>query len=269
MRVFLIHRFDSRRAALRVLKDISSKDNISLNPIVLDSFGGSAWKSEALNALEECEAAVVFDIVSCRESENTSWEIAQARKRNKPIILIDPERTDADERDKLFKLYNGDEEFDSLFSRDGENTEMLYKMMVGSSEQLVQRRQRMNAFFITAIGSLLAISVALAKFGIFDSQMTSFFVIPVFAITGLLLCNSWQKLIDNYGKLNTAKFRVILQLERSLSAQIFSAEWVALGKGRRLRKYQSFTSTENSVPLWFATLIFSLVILALVWKIWG
>lgn len=91
----------------------------------------------------------------------------------------------------------------------------------------------------------------------------------VFGIIGLFLCNSWRNLIDNYGKLNASKFRVILKLEQSLSAQMFSAEWAALGKGRRPQKYQSFTSTENMVPLWFAILIFTLVLFASAWRIWG
>lgn len=91
----------------------------------------------------------------------------------------------------------------------------------------------------------------------------------VFGIIGLLLCNSWRNLIDNYGKLNAAKFRVILKLEQSLSAQIFSAEWAALGKGQRPLKYQSFTSTENMVPLCFAILIFILLLFIFSWQILG
>ena len=203
------------------------------------------------------------------ESENAAWEIAQARELNKPLILLDPNKLDGEELKKLSCLYHYDEEFNSFFKKDGKDTETLYKMMVDSSEQLIQRRQRMNAFFITAIGSLVTIAGALLKFGTVKSPTISFFVMAVFGIVGLFLCNSWRNLIDNYGKLNAAKFRVILNLEQTLSAQIFSAEWVALGKGRRPAKYQSFTSTENMVPLWFAVLIFSLVLFASSWHIWG
>ena len=127
----------------------------------------------------------------------------------------------------------------------------------------------MNAFFITAIGSLLAIAGTLTKVGAIESESMLFGIVVSFGLAGLLLCNSWRNLIDNYGKLNAAKFRVILKLEESLSAQVFSAEWAALGKGRRSQKYQSFTSTENMVPLWFATLIFVLVSFANLWKIFG
>jgi hypothetical protein len=176
---------------------------------------------------------------------------------------------DDDEIKKLRALYHHDEEFSSYFQTGGADTTTMYKMMVDSSEQLIQRRQTMNAFFITAIGSLLAIAGALAQFGTVKSPTISFLVMTGFGLVGLLLCNSWRNLIDNYGKLNAAKFRVILKLEQSLSAQVFSAEWAALGKGQRPQKYKSFTATENAVPLWFAVLMFSLILIASFWHIWG
>jgi hypothetical protein len=203
-------------------------------------------------------------VASCTDSKNAAWEIEQARLLNKPLILLDPETADRDALEHLTGLYHYNEEFDSYFKGGAANTEALYKMMVDSSEQLIQRRQRMNAFFITAIGSLLAIAGALSEFGSATSPTLSPPVVAAFGIVGLLLCNSWSNLIDNYGKLNAAKYRVILKLESSLSAQIFSAEWTALGKGRRPHKYKSFTATENAVPLWFAILIFSLLISMLV-----
>jgi hypothetical protein len=51
-------------------------------------------------------------------------------------------------------------------------------------------------------------------------KMGEFPSVPV----GLLFCNSWRNLIDNYGKLNKAKFDVILRLEKEFGAQIYSAE---------------------------------------------
>ena len=40
-----------------------------------------------------------------------------------------------------------------------------------------------------------------------------------------------------------------------MSCQIFSAEWIALGKGVRKEKYRSFTDTEKRVPLLFGLLL--------------
>jgi hypothetical protein len=269
MQVFLIYRFSARNDALSLLKSIAAKTNVVLNPIVLDSSRGDEWKPAALAGITESEAVAIFDFSSCMQSENAAWEIAKARELNKPLILLKADAMDDDEIKKLRALYHHDEEFSSYFQTGGADTATLYKMMVDSSEQLIQRRQTMNAFFTTAIGSLLAIAGALAQFGTVKSPTISFLVMTGFGLVGLLLCNSWRNLIDNYGKLNAAKFRVILKLEQSLSAQIFSAEWAALGKDQRPQKYKSFTATENAVPLWFAILMFSLILIASFWHMWG
>ena len=71
----------------------------------------------------------------------------------------------------------------------------------------------------------------------------------------------------NYGKLNKAKFDVILRLESDLSARIYSAEWIALGKGLRPNKYKSFTSTEKNVPFYFGLLIIVLMVILVAWHI--
>lgn len=269
MQVFLVHRFSSKRDAVRLLKEVADKCCISLRPIVLDNSSGDEWKEAALAGIGDSEAVVVYDLAACSESPNAAWEIARATGLKKPIVVLDPGDVSDVELDKLKALYHDDEEFNSYFQDDGKNTESLYKMMVDSSEKLIERRQKMNAFFITAMGALMALAGALAKFGTVESETISFVVMAAFGVVGLLLCNSWRNLIDNYGKLNTAKFRVILKLEKELSAQAFSAEWAALGKGRRPQKYQSFTSTENLVPLWFAILIIALLLFACLWKMSG
>lgn len=267
MKIFLVHRFLSRKSAIGCLKHIAKKEKISLDPIVLDSSGGDMWKLTASLEIEESEAVVVYDPDLCGESENAKWEIERAIELKKPIIFLKPKEIDREEIGKLCDVYHFSVEFNSFFKGKGPDTKTLYKLMVRSSEELIQRRQKMNAFFITAIGSLMAIAGALAKFGTNKSSAISYVVLSGFGVTGLLLCNSWRKLIDNYGKLNEAKYKVILKLEENLSAQIFSAEWAALGKGLRPKKYQSFTSSENMVPLWFSILIFSLVFFSSLWKI--
>lgn len=280
MQVFLIHRFIDKAAALRLIRKISKKQKIPLVPYVMNSSGGDGWKETARNEIGRSEAAIVFNKKACSESENATWEITVAKELGKPLVFLDYSNPDKKELDTLCAVYHFDQEFESFFKKpdrprfskqnEGGNDKNkdfieLYKVMVASSEQLIQRRQSMNAFFIAAIGSLLAFAGALVKFGNVESKTLSFIVISLLAVTGLILCHSWHNLIDNYGKLNKAKFRVITKLEESLSAQIFSAEWAALGKGSRPDKYRSFTSTEKNVPNGFAALIFILLFLSVGW----
>lgn len=267
MKVFVIHRFKDRKRASNKLKEIAKQNSLDLQPIFLDSSGGEEWKEHALKAIGEAEAIIVFNRKSCEESENAKWEIKKAEEAGKELIEINSNNRDKNSCERLKSIYDLKEEFDSCFSDNKEDYFELYKLMIDSSESLIQRRQKTNAFFITVIGSLLAIAGLLVKTGALNNG--SIGILYGFSVVGLLLCNSWRNLIDNYGKLNKAKFDVILRLEKEFGAQIYSAEWIALGKGLRPKKYKSFTSTEKNVPLYFGLLIIALTLVAVGWQIWG
>lgn len=267
MKVFVIHRFKERRQARSRLKKLAQQSSLEFQLVFLDSSGGEQWKSNALLAIDEAEAIVVFNRPSCEESENATWEIDKAIHSGKEIVDITAHGEDKESAHKLKLLYDLKEEFDACFSSDHKDKLELYKIMLESSEALIQRRQKTNAFFITVIGSLFAIAGLLVEMGAIHNG--AFGILYGFSVVGLLLCNSWRNLIDNYGKLNKAKFDVILRLEQDFGAQIYSAEWVALGKGLRPKKYRSFTSTEKNVPLYFSLLIVALTLMAVFWQIWG
>ena len=90
MKVFIVHRFATKKTAVSLLKSLASKGGIVLQPIVLDSSGGDAWKSIALSGINDCEAVAVYDSAECMKSANAVWEIEQARELKKPLILLDP-----------------------------------------------------------------------------------------------------------------------------------------------------------------------------------
>lgn len=267
MKLFVIHRFKDRKHAKKKLKKLAQDLSFEFHPIFLNSSGGEEWKQKAESAISQVEAAIVFNPSSCKESDNAKWEIEKVKEAGIAIIELNKTGDDAVSVSRLISLYELKEEFDKCFSSGSKDTFELYKLMIESSESLIQRRQKTNAFFITVIGSLLAIAGLLAKTGAINTG--SIGILYGFSVVGLLLCNSWRNLIDNYGKLNKAKFDVILRLEQELTAQIYSAEWISLGKGLRPKKYKSFTSTEKNVPLFFGLLIVVLTLVAVVWQIWG
>lgn len=260
MKLFVIHRFKDNGNAKRKLKQISQDLSIKLQPTFLDSSGENQWKEKANDAIYQAEAIIIFNPELCNESDNAKWEIEKAREAKKEIIELYNNSDNKDAIMRLLSIYNLKDEFDESFSsEDKDNVFQLYKMMVDSSEKLIERRQKTNAFFITVIGSLLAIASLLIKTGMLNGK--SQIILYGFSGVGVLLCNSWRNLIDNYGKLNKAKFDVILRLEKDLSARIYQAEWVALGKGMRPQKYKPFTSTEKNVPLYFGILIIALTLI--------
>jgi hypothetical protein len=122
----------------------------------------------------------------------------------------------------------------------------LYKMMVGSSEGLVSRRQGVNTFFLTMNGALLTASGLIVQGS--NEERLSALGILVLAVAGALLCLAWGSLIRSFGQLNSGKVKVINTMERYFPAAIYAAEWEALGRGKDPKVYRSFTSREIWVP---------------------
>lgn len=122
----------------------------------------------------------------------------------------------------------------------------LYKIMVGSSESLVQRRQAVNTFFLTINGALLTASGLIVQSA--QNEKMGAWGVAVLAVAGLILCGAWRSLITSFGQLNRGKFKVINTMERHLKSAIYAAEWEALGRGEDPKVYRSFTSREIWVP---------------------
>ncbi|MDA3884342.1 MAG: hypothetical protein PF638_01990 [Candidatus Delongbacteria bacterium] len=268
MKLFVIHRFKERKIAKTLLQKSGKLLNAKFELIFLDSKKDDKWKEKAIDAISKVEAVIIFNASSCEESENAKWEINKVKENSIPIVEVNSDNTPEDVCLRIKPLYNLEKEFLECFNSD-KQTNLLeqYKLMINSSENLIQRRLKTNAFFITTIGSILTIAGLLFKSNVLKGN--TFWLLYVFSIVGVLLCNSWRNLIDNYGKLNKAKFGVILQIEKQLSAQIYQAEWVSLGKGLRPDKYKSFTSTEKNVPFYFALLIILLTLIAIIWQIYN
>jgi hypothetical protein len=122
----------------------------------------------------------------------------------------------------------------------------LYKIMVGSSEGLVSRRQAVNTFFLTMNGALLTASGLIVQNS--TGSRWGALGVSVLSVAGAILCLAWRSLITSFGQLNRGKFVVINTIERYLSAAIYAAEWEALGRGDDPKVYRSFTSREIWVP---------------------
>lgn len=137
----------------------------------------------------------------------------------------------------------------------------LYKLMVGTSESLVARRQGTNTFFLTINGLILS------AVGLFIHQGVDIrshaLVVVVFCLTGLIISWSWRTLLTSFGQLNKGKFAVILRMEKSLAASIFDAEWEALDRGDNKKTYRSFTQNESRIPIVFSAIYILAAVIAL------
>ena len=258
-----------RSEAKEFLHSLQDTHGMFIEPIVLKNSYGDKWQKQAESKIQSAEVVIVFDTAACAESENTQWEIDRASDLEKPIIMLSRDDLTNGNLTGLQSAYEFSTEFDCCFdeqSADPAQLLELYKIMVTSSEQLIQRRQITNGFFFTVVGGFVGALGFLVSEEVLSKSNVLVLVFPL--AIGLLMCRSWKNLIDNYGKLNTGKFKVIHRLENILGTQIFAAEWVALGKGVRKEKYRSFTSTEQIVPTLFSYLLWAAILFTIVIADW-
>lgn len=256
MIAFVVHRTPMRRKACDFLSSLAQSNGIYITPIFLKKSYGDFWQEQAESKIQSSEVVIIYDSDACHQSENANWEINRAKELGKPVIELSSADITKRNINELKSVYEFSEEFDCCFDNQLKNQTQLfelYKIMVASSEQLIQRRQITNGFFITVISAIIGVCGIVLNEEILNGSNILVFIFPL--VIGLLMCRSWGNLIENYGKLNKGKFHVIHRIEKSLDAQIFAAEWIALGKGLRDEKYESFTSTEQNVPRLFSYLL--------------
>ena len=101
-----------------------------------------------------------------------------------------------------------------------------------------QRRDTMNNLFVT-----LNIAVIAAVSWMWDVKTV------FLCVAGLVICAVWLLYINNFKRLNAAKFRVIYDLEERLGVTPFKDEWDILKKTKR---YLEGTKLERILPIAFA-----------------
>lgn len=124
-----------------------------------------------------------------------------------------------------------------------------YKIYVEMADRISSRRNLANVFFSTLNTAILTIiGGTLNKSPIPESKL-----LPYISFIGLsLLCVVWWWLLRSYRNLNSAKYKVIGQIEKELPiSPYWSAEWKELGEGKDLKKYLPLTHLEGIVPIVF------------------
>ena len=132
-----------------------------------------------------------------------------------------------------------------------------YKLYVEMADRISQRRGAANTFFLTFNTALVG---ALA--GFFESELTN--VTAAMYVTAVILSVTWILLLRSYRNLNSAKFKVIGEMEKRLPAQTYyAAEWQALGEGKDIKKYIPLSVIETAVPLAYIGVYLYLLLQAL------
>ncbi|MEP4890437.1 MAG: hypothetical protein ABJV04_10450 [Aliiglaciecola sp.] len=124
-----------------------------------------------------------------------------------------------------------------------------YKIYLASADTISSRRQSANSFFVT-LNTVLVSLISYLNIG--HTETTNIFWLV--STAGIAICYMWYRLVRSYRDLNTAKFKVIHEIEKSLPLSPFDAEWEAVGRGEDSKLYLPFTHVEMYVPMVFIVL---------------
>lgn len=130
-----------------------------------------------------------------------------------------------------------------------------YKKYLDMADKISDRRSTANTFFLTVNTGLIS------AFGVVNltGQKLSPFLLMTGCFAAIVLCYTWSRLVRSYRDLNSAKFKVVHEMENNLPMRPFDAEWEAVGRGLNRKLYWPFTHIEKNVP-WIFIVIYLLVI---------
>ena len=120
-----------------------------------------------------------------------------------------------------------------------------YKLYVEMADRISARRQLANSFFLSVNTVIVGL---VSYFTLNDACRRLVVLLSPISIAGLVICYTWYRLVRSYRDLNTAKFKVIHELEQELPASPYDCEWEKVGRGTNRSLYLPFTRVEVIVP---------------------
>ena len=122
-----------------------------------------------------------------------------------------------------------------------------YKLYVEMSDRISARRGQVNSFYISLLSGLLAV---LFLFGNkqTDVSIQGKLMFLLISAVGLTLCAVWLFNIRSLKRLNSAKFKVIHEIENLLPFACYDKEWEIMQQDKSFQDLQQ-TQIEQFIPL--------------------
>lgn len=127
-----------------------------------------------------------------------------------------------------------------------------YEMFVSSADKISSNRMDANKFFMTINSFILT---AYSMF--FEKITTAIWVVP---ILGIIISLAWIRMLKSYSMLNSAKFKIINEIEEQLPLQLYKDEWDIL---KNNCEYKTLSKTEQNIPYAFGVVFLVLLIIQL------
>lgn len=139
-----------------------------------------------------------------------------------------------------------------------------YKFFAKTADDITVRRLQTNKFYLAILLGLFTIAGFLNKNGLTGITILDRDVILILiSIIGMALSTIWYINIESFKLLNTAKFKVILQMEKELPCQCFGKEWEYRIGEDESKAYPIFTKIEKFLPIMMGIIYFMVLLVAL------
>ena len=126
-----------------------------------------------------------------------------------------------------------------------------YKLAVEMADRLSGRRQSANVFFLSVVSALTVANGT--------AIVSEWYWTCVVSIVTMLVCFMWWRLLEGYRAINSAKFKVIQEIEKTLPFAMFTQEEAeyesprqTCGKPPKRKRYKPLSRIEQAVPALFA-----------------
>lgn len=130
-----------------------------------------------------------------------------------------------------------------------------YRMLVESTDRLVQRRRETTQVFFGVNAALSAVIAFLVKDLALPGSRLSLVTIPLF-VMGMVASQLWRRTIEQYATLIDWRYQQIRRMERRAfvgSYRLFNREWEAIYAPRPKGAF-GFSGLESAVPVVFLAL---------------
>ena len=138
----------------------------------------------------------------------------------------------------------------------------IYKLHSELADRVSQRREGANRLYVSVLAGMVTFLAVAMRLG--TGNLPSDVMLGVAGSFGALLSLSWFVVLRSYRQLNSAKFRVLHELETKLAYPFFTTEWRFLDEGRNPNRYWKLTVVETGLPWIFFSLFIALTVLSFI-----
>lgn len=281
MNIFIIHSGDDLELIRQKKDELCAKCGKAR--VLLLEYRRPFWKREAKRLMRQAQMILYLVGRNSAKSRNIDWELKKALKYGKGIVCckLDPAYSlnavlrardpfthepvllaeEAESIDHVADIVMNYEQgrYINIFNANDRGEELTqaelfeqYRLFTETSEALVNRRQNVNSFYITANTAL--ITIAATAFSLNGDVLSKILITLALTVPGILLNHSWKKILVAYGITNSSKMKIISLIEKRLAASLYDAEWQVMSNQYNKTPYVSFTDGEKSLPVIFICL---------------